>query len=136
VEFISNKAVNFWPSTIFVPCGISTGAFSRPKPVVCLHLSYAHRKQRGWKSHQWEESLQAYGSGEVLLDLVASNSANTDSNIAVDRIFDPRFGLSPSPGLRPTHKAVRLLLSCSSQNGHLKYFGYIPFSLLKTHFHV
>jgi hypothetical protein len=39
---------------------------------VYLCLSYAHRKQRGWKGRQWEESLQAYGSGKVLLDHVAS----------------------------------------------------------------
>jgi hypothetical protein len=37
-----------------------------------LYLSYAHRKQRGWKGRPWEESLQAYGSGKVLLDHVAS----------------------------------------------------------------
>jgi len=49
---------------------------------VYLRLSYAHRKQRGWKGRQLGESLQAHGSGEVLLDHVASNSANTGSSIA------------------------------------------------------
>jgi hypothetical protein len=49
---------------------------------VYLRLSYAHHKQRGLKGRQWGESLQAHGSGEVLLDHVASNSANTGSSIA------------------------------------------------------